>query len=319
SFRFRSEAEAIAFIKQEIHISPLIRDTRTIFHDAQEEVPLDMADIIEDENAKHALEIAAIGHHHCMLVGSERSGRGRLAEHMAATLPRMSLQEALAVTLRYSETGKLPLKTGLLAHRSWERIGPYTPESEFRLKLYLSHLGVLIVENIDELPQDQVEVLCTILEEHHLIWEGKKVPCKPLIVGTGAKGIVASKFRSYIDIYIDVPIISIEDHLRFDEELESSVDIRSRIEAAREIQVQRFSDTEIAYNAEIQPVDIDQWATLQGPTKMLMNISLKNLGISPRVVSQARRVAQSIADRVADPIIQPYYIAEAIQYFTLME
>ncbi|MEO1417633.1 MAG: ATP-binding protein [Bacteroidota bacterium] len=314
-----SESEAIAYIKGEAEIAPLIRDTRTIFQDAQEVVPLDMADIIEDENAKHALEIAAIGHHHAVLVGNERSGRMRLAAHVAATLPKMTLQEALSVTLRYSDTGKLPLKTGLLPHRPTEKIGPYSSEEDLRLKAYLSHLGVLIIENIEELDKDQVRVIHEVLAQRRILWEGKMAPCQPQMIGLSTKGKMALELRHFFDLYIDVPIISIEDHLRFDEELESSLDIRERIESATARQSQRFSESTLTYNAHIPPNEIDQWVPLQAPTKMLMNISLKNLGLSPKIVPQARRVAQSIADRVGDQVIQPYYIAEAIQYFMLME
>lgn len=83
-----------------------------------EAVPLpDFADVKGQEPVKRALEIAAAGGHHLLMVGSPGSGKSMLAHRMPSILPDMSREEALEVTQLWSVCGLLDNKHPLLTSR----------------------------------------------------------------------------------------------------------------------------------------------------------------------------------------------------------
>ncbi|MEO0898538.1 MAG: ATP-binding protein [Bacteroidota bacterium] len=308
------QTELNAFLAGEVELDPVKRDTREIFFAEQEVPPTNMADIIEDENIKHALEIAIIGHHHTLLYGDIRSGKTRLVEHLPGILPRMKLQEALQITLRYSETGELPLRTGLMAHPPLRKIAPFHDLEEVNQHLYLAHHGILMVQDIMECSVEIQQVILQVLRNRSLNWGGKVVSCQPMIVFTTTEPSLPESFYPFVDLYLEVEIIAAEDHLRF-EDLEHSLEIRDRVEQAVAQQDERFEDTEgIKSNGQIPSDRASNWSQLDKQAKMLLTISMKSLGVSPSWMGQILRVARSIADRVEASQPLPYHVAEAVQY-----
>ncbi|MCI4669253.1 MAG: ATP-binding protein [Bacteroidia bacterium] len=313
--------ELIGYLEGKIQIEAVIRDTREIFAAMQEELPNDMADIIEDENVKHALEIAAIGRHHTFLYGDPRSGKDRLVEHLPATLPRLSLQEALEVTKRFSQTGQMKKGMGLIAHRPLVKMGPYTSIDEVRQMLFRSHLGILWIQDMAEVGEETQHFISEVLATGNIFYFERVAACRPMIVATSTKPEHSDKLTPFFDLFLEVPIIEAEDHLRF-EELESSLEIRERVEQAFKIQEGRFSNhnqgrtkTAILFgNGDLNAEQIKEWVQLDAQTKMLLNISLKKQGIDPKLTSQVLRVSRSIADRVGEAQPLLYHVAEAIHY-----
>lgn len=303
-----------AYFKDPSSIQPVIRDTREIFAAEQESTPNDMAEIIEDENAKHALEIAAIGRHHLLLYGDPRSGKNRLVEHLPGTLPRLNLHEALELTRRFSVEGKMKNGMGLLAHRPLLKIGPYSSLEEANRQIFLSHLGILWLQDLSEIDPQILERVGQVIEERGLIWNGRRQPCHPMVVATSSEAGISAHLEEHIDIFLEIPIIAAEDHLRFGE-LETSLEIRERVEAAAEIQAERYVDEkELATNADLPLAEIKQWVQLDKQAQMLLNISLKKQGIDSKRIPQILRVARSIADRVGENQPLLYHVAEAVQY-----
>lgn len=76
--------------------------------------PPDLADVVGQEEARHALEIAAAGRHHMLLVGPPGAGKTMLAERLPGLLPRLAEDEALEVTSVHSVLGALPDSAGLV-------------------------------------------------------------------------------------------------------------------------------------------------------------------------------------------------------------
>jgi magnesium chelatase family protein len=76
--------------------------------------PPDLSDVVGQPLARRALEIAAAGGHHLMLVGSPGAGKTMLAERLPSILPPLDDEQSLEVTAIHSVAGLLPHGGGML-------------------------------------------------------------------------------------------------------------------------------------------------------------------------------------------------------------
>ncbi|MGH8840754.1 MAG: YifB family Mg chelatase-like AAA ATPase [Jiangellaceae bacterium] len=78
------------------------------------EIPVDLADVADQQGAKRAVEVAAAGHHHLMLTGPPGAGKTMLARRLPGLLPDLSTDESLEVTAIHSVAGVLPTDQPLI-------------------------------------------------------------------------------------------------------------------------------------------------------------------------------------------------------------
>ncbi len=67
----------------------------------------DLREVKGQERAKRAMEIAAAGRHHMLMVGTPGSGKSMLAARMSGILPPLSAPEALETSMIHSLAGLL--------------------------------------------------------------------------------------------------------------------------------------------------------------------------------------------------------------------
>ena len=67
----------------------------------------DLADVRGQPLGRHALEVAAAGRHHLLMVGPPGSGKAMLAERLPGLLPPLTPEESLTVTRVHSAAGQL--------------------------------------------------------------------------------------------------------------------------------------------------------------------------------------------------------------------
>ena len=118
---------------------------------------LDLRDIKGQESAKRALEIAAAGGHHLLMIGSPGAGKSMLAARLPSILPPLSPSELLEVSMIASVAGEI--RDGALTARRPFR-APHHSASMAALtgggmrakpgEISLAHQGVLF---LDELPE----------------------------------------------------------------------------------------------------------------------------------------------------------------------
>ncbi|HEY2214523.1 MAG TPA: YifB family Mg chelatase-like AAA ATPase, partial [Acidimicrobiales bacterium] len=134
----------------------------------------DLADVKGQALGRHALEVAAAGRHHLLMVGPPGSGKTMLAERLPGLLNPLTPTEALEVTRIHSAAGA-PLPEGVLVSHPPFR-APHHRASIVALvgggswslrpgEIGLAHRGVLFLDEMGEFPVPALEALRQPLEE----------------------------------------------------------------------------------------------------------------------------------------------------------
>ena len=120
-----------------------------------------------------------------------------------------------------------------------------------------------------------------------------------------------------IDIHIEVPAVKYKE-MAGGATGEPSDAIRARVEAARQIQRDRFDGkTNVGCNARLAPKQIKEFCRLDEDGQELLKTAMTELNLSARAYDRILKVARTIADLTMSEYIQPDHISEAIQYRSL--
>ena len=116
-----------------------------------------------------------------------------------------------------------------------------------------------------------------------------------------------------IDIFVDVPRVDYE-KLTQPPNGTGSAGVRERVEAARARQRSRFTETRLAANAEMGPVEVWDHCQVEDAAKSLLQMAMAQLTLSARGFHRVLKVARTVADLAeSDQILTPH-LAESLQY-----
>jgi len=119
-----------------------------------------------------------------------------------------------------------------------------------------------------------------------------------------------------IDIHIDVPAVKYAE-LRGGEAIERSAQIRERVKAARQVQVQRFCGVGLSANAQMNTRQVRRHCALDEAGEKLLERAITHMGLSARAHDRILKVARTIADLDGVGQIQSKHLAEAVHYRSL--
>jgi magnesium chelatase family protein len=155
----------------------------------------DLAEVRGQTLARRALEIAAAGGHHLLMVGCPGAGKSMLARRLPGILPPLSSEEALVVTRLHSAAGMRPPGRGLMTRRPFR--APHHSLSRAALigggspprpgELSLAHHGVLFMDEFSQYSHHLLDALREPLETGS-VWISRanavaEFPARALIVG----------------------------------------------------------------------------------------------------------------------------------------
>ena len=130
-------------------------------------------------------------------------------------------------------------------------------------------------------------------------------------------GKISRPLLDRIDIHIEVTPVPFE-KLSEERKSESSVDIRKRVTAAREVQTMRFKESnKVHYNAQMNTKQIRKHCKLDDTSMQLLKVAMERLNLSARAYDRILKVSRTIADLESAQDINGNHISEAIQYRSL--
>ena len=343
--------EVVDFLRGFKSILPMRTDLKAVFAQ-QDSSATDFSEVMGQEHAKRALEIAAAGGHNVAMVGPPGSGKTMLARRIPTILPPLTFEEAIETTKIFSVVGLLDRKKPLVTRRPFR--SPHHTISDAGLiggghiprpgEVSLAHNGVLFLDELPEYKKNVLEVLRQPLEDLQvtisraastltypagfmLIAAMNPCPCGYFTDPRHTCRCTSHQIHRYrskisgplldrIDIHLDVPAVSQKD-LMLGVRSEPSDAIRKRVVAARRLQNRRMKQTKIYSNAQMASRHIRKYCRIGKDAARVLESAIDRLGLSARAYNRILKISRTIADLEAVVDIQLHHVMEAIQYRSL--
>jgi len=309
----------------------------------------DLLDVKGQERAKRALEIAAAGRHHLLMVGAPGSGKSMIAARMPGILPPLSAEEAL-------ETSMIHSLAGLLSEGGISRARPFrTPHHTASMaaivgggriprpgEISLAHHGVLFLDEFPEFSRTVLETLRQPIETGDVLVARAnahiRYPCRFLLVaaanpckcgylsdpsracgraplcGDDYLGRISGPLMDRFDLRLEVPPVGVEE-LALPSRGDPSDVVAARVRAARDIQAARFSEVEnCRVNADAEGALLEEISRPDTEGAAVLARATEKFKLTARGYHRVLRVARTIADLDRSDGVKLTHLAEALSF-----
>lgn len=309
----------------------------------------DLREVRGHERARRALEIAAAGRHHLLMVGAPGAGKTMLARCLPGLLPPMTPAEALETSMIHSLAGRLG-SGGISRARPF--MDPHHGASRAAVigggaraapgQISLAHNGVLFLDELPEFPRHVLEALRQPLESGEVLVARAQAhvryPCRFLLVAAAnpcrcgeianaAKacarthkcggeylGKISGPMMDRFDLRIEVPPVEMQD-LDGLPRGEPSATVAARVAEARARQAERFADHPgCRLNADADGSLLQEIAAPDAAARALLQRVAERFGLSARGYHRVLRVARTIADLDGAETVGAAQVAEAVSF-----